>query len=462
MRMDDTICALSTPAGMGAIAMIRVSGPDALNIVDQNIKLQGKKQIADQEANSLHFARFFGNDELIDEVMVGIYHKPHSYTGETSVEITCHGSIFIQQQIIRSLLQSGARLAEPGEYTMRAFANGKIDLSQAEAVADLIESESSAAHRVALQQMKGGISSEIGNLRSQLIQFASLIELELDFGEEDVEFADRTQLSDLLAEIRQVIKQLMDSYATGDVIKKGVPVAIVGAPNAGKSTLLNALLKEEKAIVTDIAGTTRDAIEDVISIEGIPFRFIDTAGIRETSDEVERIGIQKTWEKIDQSRVVLYLFSATHLLEDPNEVKNEIEKLSEKTIGKHLVLVCNKVDLVSKEQVKKHLPDHKVHMISALKVQGIDVLTSELLEEVNMGMLHSNQNIITNERHYQALAQSLEDVERVEGGLKSGISGDFIAMDIREALKHLGSIIGEVDMDQDILGAIFSKFCIGK
>ena len=462
MRMDDTICALSTPAGMGAIAVIRLSGPEAIAIGLKVFRPVGKVDLKTASGYTMHFGRIMIGDTLIDEVMVGLYKGTRSYTGEDTLEISCHGSIYIQQQIIRVLLDAGARLAEPGEYTMRAFANGKLDLSQAEAVADLIESESAAAHRVALQQMRGGISNEIKELREQLIKFASLIELELDFGEEDVEFVDRTQLRELLSEIKQVVTRLMGSFATGNVIKKGVPVAIVGAPNAGKSTLLNALLKEERAIVTDIAGTTRDAIEDVINIEGVAFRFIDTAGIRETSDKVESIGIQKTWEKVDQSQVVLYLFSVAHLVEDPLEVKSEIKRLKEKTSGKHLIVVGNKIDLGSEKEVRKLLPNEELVLISALKGSGVEQLTQNLLQEVNLQVLHSNQSIITNERHYRALADSLKDIERIEQGMDTGISGDFLAMDIREALKHLGSIIGEVDVDQDILGAIFSKFCIGK
>ena len=462
MRMDDTICALSTPAGMGAIALIRLSGPQALAIGGNHFKPASGKSLQQQQGYSLHFGRFEQQNELIDEVMVGLYRAPQSYTGEDTLEISCHGSIYIQQQIIRNLLKSGARLAEPGEYTMRAFANGKLDLSQAEAVADLIESESSAAHRVALQQMRGGISHEIKELREQLIKFASLVELELDFGEEDVEFADRRELRTLLAEIKTVVSRLMSSFATGSVIKKGVPIAIVGAPNAGKSTLLNALLREEKAIVTEIAGTTRDAIEDVINIEGVPFRFIDTAGIRDTSDKVESIGIEKTWEKIEQSQVVLYLFSVMHLLENPREVMAEISRLRDKTAGKHLVVVGNKIDLTTPEKLEELMPAEDAHYISALNGDGLDELIATLLDQVNLNMLNSNQSIITNERHYRALEDSLTDIERVELGLDTNISGDFLAMDIREALKHLGSIIGEVDVDQDILGAIFSKFCIGK
>lgn len=462
MRMDDTICALSTAAGMGAIAMIRLSGPDAFSIIANHFISPSSKELTKQKANTLHFGRFMSGKQLIDEVVVGVYRQPHSYTGEDTLEISCHGSIYIQQQIIRSLLNSGARMAEPGEYTMRAFANGKLDLSQAEAVADLIESESQAAHRVALQQMRGGISNEITNLREQLIRFASLIELELDFGEEDVEFADRKQLTELIGQIKKVISKLMGSFATGNVIKKGFPVAIVGAPNAGKSTLLNALLQEEKAIVTEIAGTTRDAIEDVINIEGIAFRFIDTAGIRETSDKVESLGILKTWEKIEQSQAVLYLFSVPHLLQNPAEVRAEIAVLKSKTEGKHLIIVGNKIDLGEVRAIKEILFEEDIVLISALKNEGLEQLTANLLQEVNLKALNSNQIIITNERHYRALGDSLEDITRIEAGLDERISGDFLAMDIREALKHLGSIIGQVDVDEDILGAIFSKFCIGK
>ncbi len=461
--MDDTICALSTPQGMGAIAMIRLSGSESFSIFDKVFKPYKKQPVSEARGYTLHFGKIVDGEQTLDEVMVGVFTNPHSYTGEDVVEISCHGSVYIQEQIIKLLLKSGCRMADPGEYTMRAFINGKMDLSQSEAVADLIESESKAAHQVAMQQMRGGFSNEIKELRAELINFASLIELELDFAEEDVEFADRTQLSNLLARIKTVLKRLIDSFDTGNVIKNGVPVAIVGAPNAGKSTLLNALLNEEKAIVTEIAGTTRDAIEDEISINGIKFRFIDTAGIRETEDLVESLGIQKTFEKIEQSRVVLYLFNVQGLKSNVELIQKEIQELRTKTQGKTLLLLANKMDLVDKPEILETLGEQQNLLpISALNKTGIDELINRLTQEVNLGALNSNQTIVTNARHYRALQQSLEDLIRVEEGMANNISGDFMAMDIREALKHLGSIIGEVDADRDILGNIFGKFCIGK
>ncbi len=461
--MDDTICALSTPQGMGAIAMIRLSGAESFSIFNKVFKSYKKQALAQAEGYTLHFGKIMDGDHTLDEVMVGVFKNPHSYTGEDVIEITCHGSVYIQEQIIKLLLKSGCRMADPGEYTMRAFINGKMDLSQSEAVADLIESESQAAHQVAMQQMRGGFSNEIKELRTELINFASLIELELDFAEEDVEFADRTQLSDLLTRIKTVVKRLIDSFDTGNVIKNGVPVAIVGAPNAGKSTLLNALLNEEKAIVTEIAGTTRDAIEDEVSINGIKFRFIDTAGIRETEDVVESMGIQKTFEKIEQSRIVLYLFNIEYLKSNSSVIKGEIAELRKKTTDKTLLILANKTDLVESTEVLNLLGEQEdLVPISALRKTGIDTLIARLTREINMGALNSNQTIVTNARHYHALQQSLEDIVRVEEGMANNISGDFLAMDIREALKHLGSIIGEVDTDRDILGNIFGKFCIGK
>ncbi len=470
MRMEDTICALSTPQGIGAIAMIRLSGPDAFSIFNQVFTPFKKKQsLSDAPGYSMLFGKITENGKTVDEVMAGIFRNPHSYTGEDTIEISCHGSTYIQEQILKVLMENGARLAEPGEYTMRAFANGKMDLSQAEAVADLIASESAAAHRVALQQMRGGFSEEIKVLREELINFASLVELELDFAEEDVEFADRQQLLDLLEKIKKVLKRLIDSFATGNVIKNGVPVAIVGAPNAGKSTLLNTLLNEERAIVTEVAGTTRDAIEDEINLGGIKFRFIDTAGIRETKDVVESIGIQKTFEKIEQSSVVLYLFNVEGLPAGQagsklDLIRKEIEQLKAKAQGKTLLIVANKVDLVdihSVESALASLGDNLV-LISALEKTGIEELIQRLTAEVNLDALNSNQTIVTNMRHYEALNKAFSDIQKVEQGLENQISGDFLAMDIREALKHLGSIIGEVETDRDILGNIFGKFCIGK
>lgn len=468
--MDDTICALSTAQGMGAIAMIRISGSETFPILQKVFKPFSKRHDPEKAAPySLIFGKMTDGDTIIDEVMVGIFKGPNSYTGEDVAEISCHGSVYIQEQIIRLLLKNGCRMADPGEYTMRAFTAGKMDLSQAEAVADLIESESKAAHQVAMQQMRGGFSNEIKELRGELINFASLIELELDFGEEDVEFADRTQLSELLAKIKTVITRLLDSFDTGNVIKNGVPVAIVGAPNAGKSTLLNALLNEEKAIVTDIAGTTRDAIEDEMTLGGIKFRFIDTAGIRETEDVVESIGIKKTFEKIEQSRIVLYLFnvqpfdSAQGDTEKQQLIRDEIAQLKEKTTGKTLIVLANKMDLIEDASLLQNLGEvENLIPISALNKSGLQELENRLTSEINLGALNSNQTIVTNARHHHALQQSLEDIIRVEEGMANHISGDFLAMDIREAFKHLGSIIGEVDTDRDILGNIFGKFCIGK
>ncbi|WP_417602542.1 tRNA uridine-5-carboxymethylaminomethyl(34) synthesis GTPase MnmE [Owenweeksia hongkongensis] len=464
MRMDDTICALSTPQGMGAIAMIRISGSDTFPILKKTFKaFSPRHNPSEAKPYSLVFGKMVDGETIVDEVMVGIFKGPHSYTGEDVAEISCHGSVYIQEQIIRLLLKNGCRMADPGEYTMRAFTAGKMDLSQAEAVADLIESESKAAHQVAMQQMRGGFSEEIKGLRTELINFASLIELELDFGEEDVEFADRTQLSELLLRIKTVISRLLESFDTGNVIKNGVPVAIVGAPNAGKSTLLNALLNEEKAIVTDVAGTTRDAIEDEISLGGVKFRFIDTAGIRETEDLVESIGIKKTFEKIEQSRIVMYLFNAQSLRDHVELIRNEIAQLQEKTKGKTLLVLANKMDLIEDATLLEKLGDvENLIPISALQKRGLKELETRLTSEINLGALNSNQTIVTNARHFTALQQSLEDILRVEQGMENNISGDFLAMDIREALKHLGSIIGEVETDRDILGNIFGKFCIGK
>ncbi|AEV31555.1 tRNA modification GTPase TrmE [Owenweeksia hongkongensis DSM 17368] len=464
MRMDDTICALSTPQGMGAIAMIRISGSDTFPILEKTFKaFSPRHNPSEAKPYSLVFGKMVDGQTIVDEVMVGIFKGPHSYTGEDVAEISCHGSVYIQEQIIRLLLKNGCRMADPGEYTMRAFTAGKMDLSQAEAVADLIESESKAAHQVAMQQMRGGFSDEIKGLRTELINFASLIELELDFGEEDVEFADRTQLSELLLRIKSVISRLLESFDTGNVIKNGVPVAIVGAPNAGKSTLLNALLNEEKAIVTDVAGTTRDAIEDEISLGGVKFRFIDTAGIRETEDLVESIGIKKTFEKIEQSRIVMYLFNAQSLQDNVELIRNEIAQLQEKTKGKTLLVLANKMDLIEDATLLEKLGDvENLIPISALQKRGLKELETRLTSEINLGALNSNQTIVTNARHFSALQQSLEDILRVEQGMENNISGDFLAMDIREALKHLGSIIGEVETDRDILGNIFGKFCIGK
>ncbi len=470
--MEDTICALSTPQGLGAIALIRVSGPDTFTIVNKVFRPFKKGVTLDVEGYKAHFGKIVkgeGQSEreiTVDEVVLTVFINPHSYTGEDVVEISCHGSVYIQEQILKVLLENGCRLAEPGEYTMRAFANGKMDLSQAEAVADLINSETKAAHQVALQQMRGGFSSEIKELREELINFASLIELELDFAEEDVEFADRSQLTELLTKIKTAIQRLLSSFDTGNVIKNGLPVAIVGAPNAGKSTLLNALLNEERALVSDVEGTTRDAIEDEITLKGIRYRFIDTAGIRETSDKVESMGIQRTFEKIEQSRLVLYLFDAQKATTDNQrlaQVKEEIHKLNQQFRQQTILLMANKIDKADEALIQSEFGNYEnLIPLSALTRQGLDDLITKLTEQVNLGLLHSGQTIVTNLRHYDALQKALNDIIRGEESLHSQLSGDLLAMDIREALRNLGSIVGEIDVDQDILGNIFGRFCIGK
>ena len=400
-----------------------------------------------------------------------MFKGPNSYTAENIVEISCHGSPYIQQQIIQLLVRKGCRTANPGEFTLRAFLNGKMDLSQAEAVADLIASENEATHKIAMQQMRGGFSNQLKLLREELLNFASLIELELDFSEEDVEFADRTQFNNLLFKIEETLKTLIDSFATGNVIKKGIPIAIVGAPNVGKSTLLNALLNEDRAIVSEIAGTTRDAIEDEITIEGIGFRFIDTAGIRETADMVERIGISKTYEKIEQAEVVLVLVPSDGLLEDKDRYFKEIKLIHNKYPSKPILLIFNKVDLLStaqqevlktlKEEVTAQLTGIKVLLVSAKSGLGVDLLKSTLLSFINTGLLRNNETIVTNSRHYNALLQSLAEIKKVQLGLQDEISSDLMAIDIRQALFHLGEITGEITTD-DLLGNIFANFCIGK
>ncbi|WP_396218580.1 tRNA uridine-5-carboxymethylaminomethyl(34) synthesis GTPase MnmE, partial [Flavobacterium sp.] len=399
-------------------------------------------------------------------VLLSIFKGPNSYTGENVVEISCHGSVFIQQQIIQLLLRKGAKMAQAGEFTLRAFLNGKLDLSQAEAVADLIASDNEASHQIAMQQMRGGFSNEIAKLREELLNFASLIELELDFAEEDVAFADRTAFNELLARIEFVLKRLIDSFAVGNVIKNGIPVAIVGEPNVGKSTLLNALLNEERAIVSDIAGTTRDTIEDELVIDGIGFRFIDTAGIRETKDVVESIGIQKTFEKIEQAQVVILLLDAKELQISGLKFQVEIEKIKNKFPQKPLLVIINKVDLLSKdavETIRQELEtlNLKLETISAKKKVGIDELKNTLLSYVNTGALRNNETIVTNSRHYDSLLKALEEIQKVKWGLDAGISSDLMAIDIRSALYFFGEITGEVTNDE-LLGNIFANFCIGK
>lgn len=462
MTHNDTVIALATASGAGAIAVLRVSGTEALSISNILFKSIHNKQLIDQPTHTVHLGHIIDGERVLDEVLVSIFKNPQSYTGEDVVEISCHGSSYIQQEILQLFIRKGCRAANAGEFTLRAFLNGKMDLSQAEAVADLIASDSAAAHQIALQQMRGGFSSEIKNLRQELLNFASLIELELDFSEEDVEFADRQQFEDLLQRIVKVLKYLIDSFSTGNVIKNGVPIAIVGAPNVGKSTLLNALLNEEKAIVSTIAGTTRDAIEDEITIEGVKFRFIDTAGIRQTNDTVEAIGIEKTFKKIAQSQVVLQLFDGSKISEETySEIKNQIEKKLSQNLDKQQLIVVNKMDTSNMKTVKKCFDQYDYLTISAKTGEGVEALKKQLLGLVQMGKLHNNDTIITNARHYDALRQALDNIQKVQHGLQTGLSGDLLAIDIREALHHFGRITGEISTD-DLLGNIFANFCIGK
>jgi tRNA modification GTPase len=470
MITHETIVALATPSGAGAIAVIRLSGVNAITIAAAVFESVSGKDITKQKTHTIHLGHIVDTStssgqvtKILDQVLLSIFKGPNSYTGENVVEISCHGSVFIQQQIIQLLLRKGAKMAQAGEFTLRAFLNAKLDLSQAEAVADLISSDNEASHQIAMQQMRGGFSNEIAKLREELLNFASLIELELDFAEEDVEFADRTAFYELLTRIEFVLKRLIDSFAVGNVIKNGIPVAIVGEPNVGKSTLLNALLNEERAIVSDIAGTTRDTIEDELVIDGIGFRFIDTAGIRETKDIVESIGIQKTFEKIEQAQVVLYLSPlAPEGGIEIDALKSEIAQIKNQYPLKTLLVIFNKMDLMKNDLISnlKSQITNSI-FISAKNKIGIDELKNQLLSFVNTGALRNNETIVTNSRHYDSLLKALEEIQKVRFGLDNHISSDFMAIDIRQALFHFGEITGQVSNDE-LLGNIFANFCIGK
>jgi tRNA modification GTPase len=462
---EDTICAISTPPGKGAIAVIRCSGPDALAVSDRIIRLPTGLKITDLPANTIHYGTIHKGDEIIDQVVVSIFRKPHSYSGEDTVEISCHGSPYIQKKILELLVKAGSRLATAGEFTMRAFLNGKLDLTQVEAVADLIASGSEASHRIAINQMRGGFTKEIKKLRDKLLGFTSLVELELDFSEEDVEFADRSALKTLIEEIIHTLSTLSESFTLGNVIKHGIPVAIAGKTNAGKSTLLNLLLKEEKAIVSDIAGTTRDSIEDVISIRGLHFRLIDTAGLRHTEDVIEKLGIERTWQKINQAYIVLQVL-------DNNSKAEEITQLSEKLgndSSKNRILVLNKIDRLSPEKLQELITEfgqligdsEKIIPISALNGTNLSLLEQALIESAGFTENEENNVIITNVRHFEALDKALSAMKRAEAGLNNGLPGDLLAQDIRETIHYLGEITGEITTDE-VLGNIFKNFCIGK
>ncbi len=460
--MNDTICAISTAQGNGAIAIIRLSGNAAFKITDK-IFHPAKANIdtINPKPNSIIFGTIKNNNEIIDEVLVSFFKSPNTYTGEDIVEISCHGSLYIQQKILQLLIKSGARTAYPGEFTQRAFLNGKMDLSQAEAVADLIASSSEAAHKIAINQMRGGFSNELAKLRDNLLQFISLIELELDFGEEDVEFADRNDLLNLIGNIENIITKLIKSFELGNVIKNGVPVAIIGKPNVGKSTLLNAILNEEKAIVSHIAGTTRDSIEDTFNYNGITFRFIDTAGIRETSDTIETLGIERTFQKISQAKIVLALFDANDSRE---KINTDLKLIAEKTgDNKIIIAVINKIDTANNSIVKidNHLIYSQIN-ISAKNKDNIETLLDKITDSLNLNQIDNNDVIVSNARHFEALTLALDALTRAKEGINNSISNDFLAMDIREVIHHLAGITGEEISTDEILGNIFGQFCIGK
>ncbi|MBN1187940.1 MAG: tRNA uridine-5-carboxymethylaminomethyl(34) synthesis GTPase MnmE [Bacteroidales bacterium] len=460
-HQSTTICAISTPAGNGAIALIRLSGPEALNVIAQIFTPASNN--TDIKPNTITYGTIKDSEIVLDEVLVSFFKAPHSYTGEDIIEISCHGSLYIQQKLLQLLVNRGAVLAKSGEFTMRAFVNGKLDLSQSEAVADLIASSSEASHRLAINQMKGGVSNQILILRSKLLDFTSLLELELDFSEEDLEFADRNELRKLIMEVDLLLEKLVDSFSTGNAIKNGIPVSIVGKTNVGKSTLLNLLLNEEKAIVSEIPGTTRDVIEDTISLHGILFRFIDTAGLRETRDVIETMGIERTLEKVKQARIILIL---ADIKENIEEIKKQVEQINI-SADQDIIVILNKVDTLDDKEINQKIQQltndisYPILSISAKKHQHIDQLITQLLQSAHLQSIEDNDVVITNVRHYEALKNASEAIKRALIGMDSGISSDFIAMDIRQTLHFLGEITGEITTDE-VLGNIFAKFCIGK
>lgn len=460
---EDTICAISTPAGTGGIAVIRISGSKAIETVMKSWRGADLRKAATHTA---HFGTIvYPDGETLDEVVATVFRCPHSFTGEDTVELSCHGSQWIQSQLVAQMISNGCRAAEGGEFTRRAFMNGKIDLSQAEAIADVIASSSRASHRIAVSQMRGGFSAMLAGLREQLLEFVSLMELELDFSEEDVEFADRTRLIDLAKHIDSVITNLADSFSVGNAIKNGVPVAIVGETNAGKSTLLNRLLHDDKAIVSDIRGTTRDAIEDTINLGGITFRFIDTAGIRDTSDKIESIGIDRTFQKIDNASIILWMIDGTQAT---GNIRETAEKIMPHCQGKQLIAVINKSDKLNNSTIQaiqseiSNISDRiRTITISAKNDIAVDRLEQMLMESAGIPENDPNAVVVTNARHYDALCHAQEAIRRAIDGLQSGLSGDFVSQDIRECMHYLGEITGEITT-HEILGSIFSRFCIGK
>jgi tRNA modification GTPase len=465
MHREDTICAPATAPGTGALGIIRLSGPEAIIIADKVFKSSGKsKKLSRQPSHTILFGTIGSGREILDEVLVSVFREPRSYTGEDLVEISCHGSSYILTGIVKLLISQGAVMAKPGEFTQRAFLNGKMDLLQAEAVADVIAAGSEAAHRLAIDQMRGGFSDALNKLRDDLLKFVSLIELELDFSEEDVEFADRTKLAKLVAEVQSKIASLTESFHTGNAIKNGIPVAIVGETNVGKSTLLNTLLRDDKAIVSEIHGTTRDSIEDTMTLSGVIFRFIDTAGIRHTEDAIETLGIERTYRSIRKARIVLFMADAGANAEHINQRLDEIRK---RITTQRLIVLLNKADKVGMPDLEKQkknirLQDNELFFfISAKKQTGIDILEEKLVELSGVKNLANEGVIITNMRHYEALVKAGEAISRTAQGLKNKLPGDLLAQDIRESMHYLGEITGQISTDE-ILGSIFKNFCIGK
>ena len=457
MINQETIVALATPNGLGAISVIRISGLNAISVTEKLFKPKGNKKLSNQKSHTVHLGHLMKNGHELDEVLVTLFKGPHSYTGENTIEISCHGSTFIQQEIIDLFIENGIRVANPGEFTLRAFINGKMDLNQAEAVADLIASENEGSHKLAMEQMKNGFSNDLKKLRSELLHFSSMIELELDFSQEDVEFAERSEFKKLTIKIQSELEKLIDSFKSGNVLKNGISVAIAGKPNAGKSSLLNTLLNEDKAIVSDIPGTTRDSIEDSLVIDGINFRFTDTAGLRETKDVIESKGIKKTKEKINSARILIYLFDSNDT--SFKEINSDLKSFKREDLS--VLLVRNKVDLKNTNQnLINQLEKFEIIEISANNIDSVSSLKKRLVNEINILNPYTD-TVISNSRHYEALMKALKAIKEVNNGLKSDISGDLLSVDIRKSIEHLAEITGEITND-DVLGNIFANFCIGK